>query len=208
MEHKVVDIAPIAFLDILQELIAIAGAPLAKGTLIRLSTSAGKRLKPSDYATFDDFVASSASISNPIAAVEGPAQYYGEGLFGLNECPFAPAIAGYRSVFEALPESFGSVTTEFNRPGPGTDPIHVGNGAGVSPFCAVHQPLRAAAAKRVRIDGNTLDVYQLGCKSATGHIGIARRWLEEGLWSETKVLDVLSSNMCCYGIKLAAELAP
>jgi hypothetical protein len=208
MEHKLVDIAQIAFLEILREIVTIAGAPLTKGTLIRLSTNAGKRLKPMDFATFDDFVASSASAANPVAAIEGPARYYGDGLFGLNVCPFAPTIAGYRSVFETLPESFATVTAEYNRPGPGTDPIFVGNGAGVSPFCAVHQPLRATAAKRVSVSGHTLDVYQLGCKSATGHIGIARRWLENGPWSESKVEDILNNNMCCYGIKLTPEVAP
>jgi hypothetical protein len=205
MDGKIVDIAQIAFLDMLREMISLGGAPLTKGALIRLSTGAGKRMKAVSFASFDEFVASIAVAENPITAIEGPAQYHGQGLFGLKCCPFAPAIATYRSVFEALPESFGTVTTEFNRPGPGTDPIRVGNGAGVSPFCAVHQPLRVAAAQRIEVGGAMLDVYQLGCKSAAGHIGIAARWLEEGQWSEAKVRDILSDSMCCYGVKIAGQ---
>jgi hypothetical protein len=134
--------------------------------------------------------------------VEGKARHYGDGLFGLRACPFSGAITDYKDTFGPLPETYSSVTREFNKPGPGTDPLRVGNGAGVSPFCSVHQPLRAAAAQQITVAGKALVARQLGCKAASGVVGIAKRWLDEGGWSEETVRKILADNMCCYAIKV------
>jgi hypothetical protein len=199
-----IDIAHVAFLDILREMIAVTGAAATKGTLIRIATKAGKQLQAIDFPTWDDFLASVEAAANPMARVEGMAKHYGNGLFGLKACPFAGAISGYRDTFGALPESYGTVTGEFNKPGPGTDPLHVGHGAGVSPFCSVHQPLRAVAAQRITVGGKPLEVRQLGCKAASGAIGLAKRWLDEAGVAEESVRKVLEENMCCYSVKVMA----
>lgn len=199
-----IDIAHVAFLDMLREMIAVTGAAATKGTLIRIATKAGKQLQAIDFATWDDFLASVEAAANPMARVEGMAKHYGNGLFGLNACPFAGAIAGYKDAFGALPESYATVTGEFNKPGPGTDPLHVGQGAGVSPFCSVHQPLRAVAAQRITVGGKPLEVRQLGCKAASGAIGLAKRWLDEAGVAEDSVRRVLEENMCCYSVKVLA----
>lgn len=201
MNNGMVDISQIAFLDMLREMIAMAGPAATKGTLIRLATKAGKQLKPVAYASWQEFLAAVEAADNPIAQTEGVATHYGDGLFGLKACPFGAAIATYKGTFGALPESYASVTAEFNKPGPGTDPIRVGNGAGVSPFCSVHQPLRAAAAQQITVAGKPLSARQLGCKSAAGGVGLAKRWIEESGCTEDAVRKVLENNMCCYVVR-------
>jgi hypothetical protein len=198
----IIDISQIAFLDMLREMIAMAGPAVTKGTLIRLATKAGKQLKAVAFDSWNEFLAAVETATNPIAVAEGPATHYGNGLFGLKACPFAGAISNYKNTFGALPETYASVTSEFNKPGPGTDSIRVGNGAGVSPFCSVHQPMRATAARQITVGGKPLEAQQLGCKSAAGSLGIAKRWIEEGGWSEDAVRKVLENNMCCYAVKV------
>ena len=202
MNNNIVDISQIAFLDMLREMIAMAGPAVTKGTLIRLATKAGKHLKAVAFNSWDDFLAAVETAMNPIAITEGPATHFGNGLFGLKACPFAGAISNYKNTFGSLPESYSLVTGEFNKPGPGTDSIRVGNGAGVSPFCSVHQPMRAAASQQITVGGKPLEAHQLGCKSAAGNLGFAQRWIGEGGWTEDAVRKVLESNMCCYAIKV------
>lgn len=202
MTQNIIDIAQVAFLEMIKEMIAVTGAPATKGALIRLSTKAGKQLTRMEFMTFEDFVASIGGNGNPISTTEGQATYLGEGLFGLVTCPFAGAIANYVRVFGALPDSYAGVTAEFNKPGPGTDPIRVGNGSAVSPFCSVHQPMRSTAASQILIGGHPLVVFQLGCKSAKGAKALSERWIAEGGWSAEAVSRTLDTHMCCYGVKV------
>ena len=64
---NIIDIAQIAFLDMLREMIAMAGPAVTKGTLIRLATKAGKQLKALAFGSWDDFLAAVETATNPIA---------------------------------------------------------------------------------------------------------------------------------------------
>lgn len=199
---QILDIAHISFLDMIRSTIAQTGPAATKGTLMRNTLTTADRFEPTDFPTLDDFVASIEDVSNPITSVEGKAVHFGNGLFGLPACPFATSISNYKSIFSALPEGYNELTEEYNKPNAMTEKYKVGSGAGVSPFCAVHQPLRSALADKITIGGKSVKIYQLGCKSGSGKSGLAENWISEVGLSPEEVTKVLETNMCCYQIKL------
>ena len=201
-EHKIIDIAHIGFLDLIQALVNQSGLASAKGTLMRTAANAAEKIEPVDFPTFEDFVKAIDTLESPIATIEGKAVHLGDGVFGLPQCPFATSISNYKSVFTDLPGGYKELTEEYNRPGAATNRYHVGENAGVSPFCAVHQPLRSSLGSRITVGGKPLAIYQLGCKSGAGHKGLAKKWIDEAGFSEDLVSKVLDDHMCCYAVKV------
>ncbi|MEN8134992.1 MAG: hypothetical protein ABFS18_05580 [Thermodesulfobacteriota bacterium] len=201
-EGKVLDIAHISFLDMIKVMITMSGAAAAKGTLIRNAISTAEKISEVDYPSFDEFLAAIENSTNPITQVEGKATHQGEFVFGLENCPFAPSIGNYTEVFEKLPDGYADFTEEFNKPSKVTDTFRVGEGAGVSPFCSVHQPMRSAIAERIKIGGKKIKVYQLGCKAGSGKKGFAEKWLVETGITQDVVDKVLDNHMCCYYVKV------
>jgi hypothetical protein len=203
-DAALLDIAHVSFLEVIRSLIGQSGSANAKGTLVRLAVKVGERLPRTDFTTLADFVQATDSGTNPIARIEGKAVHCGDGVFGLPACPFAPSIASYRNVFGGLPESYAEATAEFNKASPITDEHRVGYGAGVSPFCAVHQPMRSASVGRITIGGKPVVAYQLGCKSASGKKGLAEKWIAQAGRTPAEVEKILDANMCCYCLKVGA----
>jgi hypothetical protein len=201
-EGKVLDIAHISFLDMIKVMITMSGAAAAKGTLIRNAISTAEKISEVDYPSFDDFLVAIENSTNPITQIEGKATHQGEFIFGLENCPFAPSIGNYTEVFEKLPDGYADFTKEFNKPSKVTDIYRVGEGAGVSPFCSVHQPMRSAIAERIKIGGKKIKIYQLGCKAGSGKKGFAEKWLAETGISQDVVDKVLDNHMCCYYLKV------
>lgn len=197
-EGKVLDIAHISFLDMIKVMISMSGAASAKGTLIRNAIKTAERIREIDYPTFDDYLKAIENATNPITMIEGKASHMGNFVFGLKGCPFAPSIKSYNEVFEKLPDGYADFTVEFNKPSNITDQYHVGEGAGVSPFCSVHQPMRSAFANKITIGGKKIEIYQLGCKSGGGKKGFADKWLAATGIQKDVVDKVLDANMCCY----------
>ena len=201
-EQKILDIAHISFLDMIQALIAQSGAASAKGTLMRNAIKAGEKFPPVNFDSLEEFVKAIDSVETPIAVIEGKAVHVGNGLFGLPKCPFADSISNYKQVFETLPAGYKELTNEFNKPGPVADKLRVGHGAGVSPFCSVHQPLRSSLGDRITIGGKPIEICQLGCKSGAGFKGLAHDLIEKTGYTADQVEKVLDDNMCCYGVKV------
>lgn len=201
-EGKLLDIAHISFLDMIKIMITMSGAAAAKGTLIRNAITTAEKINEIDYPTLADFLTAIENSTNPITQVEGKATHQGEFVFGLAACPFAPSIGSYTQVFEKLPDGYADFTTEFNKPSKVTDMYRVGEGAGVSPFCSVHQPMRSAIAERIKIGGKKVKIYQLGCKAGSGKKGFAEKWMAETGVSKDVVDKVLDNHMCCYYLKV------
>jgi hypothetical protein len=201
-EGKILDIAHISFLDMIKVMITMSGAASAKGTLIRNAISTADKIKETNYPTFDDFLAAIENSTNPITQIEGKASHQGEFVFGLANCPFGPSIKNYTEVFEKLPEGYADFTEEFNKPSKVTENFRVGEGAGVSPFCSVHQPMRSSIAEKITIGGKKIKIYQLGCKAGSGKKGFADRWLAETGISREVVDKTLDNHMCCYFLKI------
>ncbi len=200
---EILDIGHLSCLELIRALITQSGAANAKGTLVRLAVKVGEKTPKVDYPTMDDFLAAVFEGKTPIARIEGKAVHQGGAVFGLPNCPFAPSIRDYSEVFGQLPAVYSEATAEYNKAAPITDQLRVGNGAGVSPFCAIHQPLRSAVANQITIGGKPVLIYQLGCKAASGKKGLAERWIAETGRTAAEVEKVLDTNMCCYYVKVA-----
>jgi hypothetical protein len=201
-EENILDIAHISFLDMIKIMITLSGAASAKGTLIRNALKTSEKIHEIDYATFEEYLAAIENASNPITMIEGKSTHQGNFVFGLQYCPFGPSIKNYNKVFEKLPDGFSDFTFEFNKPSNVTDQYRVGEGAGVSPFCSVHQPMRSAFADKIRIGGKKIQIYQLGCKSGSGKKGFADKWINAAGLSRDIVDKTLDNHMCCYYIKV------
>jgi len=201
-EGKILDIAHVSFLDMIKVMITMSGAASAKGTLIRNAINTAEKIKEVDYPTFEDFLAAIENSTNPITEVEGKATHQGEFVFGLAACPFGPSIKNYTQVFEKLPEGYADFTAEFNKPSKVTENFRVGEGAGVSPFCSVHQPMRSAIAEKISIGGKKIKIYQLGCKAGSGKKGFADRWIAESGVAREVVDKTLDNHMCCYYLQI------
>ena len=201
-DDNILDIAHISFLDMIKVMITLSGAASAKGTLIRNAIKTAERIAEIDYPDFDAYLAAIEAATNPITVIEGKATHAGNFIFGLKNCPFGPSIRNYTKVFEKLPDGFADFTTEFNKPSNITDQFKVGEGAGVSPFCSVHQPMRSAIAEKIKIGGKKIRVIQLGCKSGGGKKGFAEKWLAETGVARDVVDKLLDNHMCCYALKI------
>lgn len=201
-EGKMLDIAHISFLDMIKVQISMTGSAVAKGNLIRNAVSAGEKINEINYETFDDFLAALDDGTNPTTTVEGKSSYQGDFIFGLAKCPFEQSIKNYTTIYGKLPDEYAEFTDEFNKTSRVTDMYRVGEGGGVSPFCAVHQPMRSSVGERITIGGKKIHIYQLGCKSGAGKKGFADKWIEETGANKDVVDKVLDNHMCCYFLKI------
>lgn len=201
-EGKILDIAHISFLDMIKVMIDINGAASAKGTLIRNALNTADKIKEVDYASFDAFLESIENETNPITRIEGKATHKGDFVFGLKNCPFASSIKNYTAIFQKLPEGFAEYTAECNKSGVASKRYRVGEGACVSPFCSVHQPMRSAIAEKIKIGGKDIEVTQLGCKSGSGYKGFADKWIDYAGVSKEVTDKILDNHMCCYHVRI------
>jgi hypothetical protein len=201
-DGKIQDIAHISFLDMIKTMITLVGAAGAKGILMRNALMTADRISEIDYPTYNDYLKAIENSTNPITRIEGKASHKGEGIFGLEKCPFADSIKNYNDVFQGLPASYAEFTAEFNKPGQIPQKYRIGGGAGVSPFCSVHQPMRSAFADKITIGGKKIEIYQLGCKSGSGKKGFADEWIKATNVPKDVVDKVLDNHMCCYYIKV------
>ncbi len=199
---KILDIAHISFIDMIKSIIALSGPASAKGILIRNALATAERTEEVEYSSFEEYLEAIEDSTNPITRIEGKSTHCGNMIFGLEKCPFETSIHNYKEVFKDMPEGYANFTAEFNKSSPITTKYKVGEGAGVSPFCAVHQPLRSALADKIKIGGKNISISQLGCKSATGVKGMAPKWLNENSVEIDKVDEILENNMCCYHLKI------
>lgn len=203
-EKRPYDAGHYSFLELIRVMSTTAGAAFAKGALIKTGLGAAKASPSVEFASLEDFIKSIETVDNPIASFEGKARHYQDGVFGLPTCPFAASIKTFLGVAGSLPVEFKEVTTELNKPSQITEKLRVGEGAAVSPFCGVHQPIRSALGEHVKIGGKPLEIRQLGCKSGSGVKGLAQRWIEEAGVDPKLVEKILDDNMCCYSVRLGS----
>jgi hypothetical protein len=148
MPKQFIDISHIALLELFETFSKQISPGMLNGTLIRISIAAGEKFEVVDYGTLEEFVNASDKGETPLSVLEGRAVHYGKGLFGLPTCPFGRSISNYTQLNkEGLPKVFGEVTQRYNADRPISNKMHIGMGSGVSPFCAIHQPMRPCAAR-------------------------------------------------------------
>lgn len=201
-DEKAWDIAHVMFLEMIETFINSLGGPAVRGHLIRTALRTADKIAEAEYESLDDFSAAVLDMKTSTAKVEGKAQHLGNGLFGLPKCPFAESIANYKSIHGKLPESYVQVTEDYNKPSRVAEEYAIGQGAGVSPFCAIHQPLRSALAKKIKIGGKTVKIYALGCKSGLGVKAISDAVVKQAGFTLEQIDRVLDDHMCCYCVVL------
>jgi hypothetical protein len=206
--HDQYDAGHFSFLELLRALNKLAGPGVAKIMLLKIGMQAASEVPEREYATLEKFIESIKEMDNPISQFEGEANYYGEGIFSLPKCPFAKSIASYKGVKGKLPEDYGEITETLNKPSASSDLFRIAEGAAVSPFCGVHQPIRSALGGRIKIGGQQLKVYQLGCKSGSGKKGLSYRWINEAQLDPDVVDRILNDNMCCDCFRFEPRPAP
>jgi len=192
------DAGHFSFLELLRALNKLAGPGVARIMLLKIGMQAALEVPEREYATLEEFIESIKEMDNPISQFEGEAEYYGDGIFGLPKCPFTKSVASYKSVKGQLPEDYDEITATLNQSSASSDLLRIAEGASVSPFCGVHQPIRSSLGGRIKIGGQQLKIYQLGCKSGSGKKGLSRRWIEETQADPDIVDRILDNNMCCY----------
>jgi hypothetical protein len=197
--------AHFSFLEIIRLLHTTAGPAFAKGALVKHGIAAARASTERAFTTLEDFIASIDKLDNPIAQFEGQAKHYGNGVFGLPRCPFAASIESHKDANGALPPQYDEVTAEMNKPTAATEHLRVGQGTAVSPFCAVHQPLRSAMGERITVAGRAMKIFQRGCRSAAGKRCIADALLEQAGVDRALVDEILDDNMCCYCIRFETD---
>jgi hypothetical protein len=200
---RFVDIGHVSLIELIRQMSESTGASSTKGTLIRLAMNIAKEFPEVEFKDMDEYINSlNNGGANPITSVEKDIEHLGNGLFGIKMCPFSGTVNSFMSVFSQLPGNFKDFTEEYNKPSPATRALRVGEGSGVSPFCAIHQPFRSAVAERIKINGSTARVYQLGCKAASGAKAISVHWCKEVGVSPEEVEKILDDYVCCYAIKI------
>jgi hypothetical protein len=198
------DISHLVFIDLVKNLVDTAGVKVAKGNLMRIAINTGKQVERVDFASFDDLATAASAGDTPLSHLEGKAEYFGDGLFGLAACPFGQLADNYRNFFSKDLEQFKDLTAEFNAESKVTRDLKVGLGAGVGPFCIFHQPMRSQAGSNITIDGRPVEILQLACRNDKGDKAFAESLIAEYGCDRGQVEEVMGENMCCYGIRVKA----
>lgn len=198
---SILDIAHITLLETIRETIISMGGPATKGTLMRRAINIAEQLPEFDYESLDAWEDAVNDQTHPITRIEGLAIRDGF-IFTLPQCPFALSIKTYKELSENLPEEYSQIVEEYNKPSRFTDELMVGHGSGVSPFCAIHQPLRSAAGKKIKIGGNDIQVIQLGCNGGDGKKSISGDLCQIAEVDCKTVEKHLDNGMCVYMVKI------
>lgn len=201
---SILDIAHLTLLETIRETIINMGGPATKGTLMRRAINIAEQLPEVNYENLDAWEEAVNAQTHPITTVEGMA-IRDESIFILPKCPFAPSINTFTGLFKGLPSEYSQIVAEYNKPGRFTKELMVGHGSGVSPFCAIHQPLRSAAGKKIKIGDNDTQVIQLGCKSGNGKKSISDELCQTAGVDRETVEKHLDNGMCVYMVKILEQ---
>ncbi len=199
---KSVDLSHLVFVDLLRNLVDTTGVKVAKGNLMRIAMNTGDNVEAKDFPSFDAFVEALDKGETPLANLEGRAVHIGDGVFGLEHCPFGELAGSYKEFFSSEPTGFKEITEEFNAESRMAKELNVGQGAGVGPFCIFHQPMRSQAAAKITIAGEPIEIIQLACKSGKGDKAYAESLISGFGCEKSKVETVVDNHMCCYGIRM------
>lgn len=198
---SILDIAHITLLETIRETIINMGGPATKGTLMRRAIRISEQLPEAEYESLEEWEEAVNAQTHPITRIEGVAVRDGT-IFTLPQCPFASSIKTYNELYGSMPEEYPQIVEEYNKPGRFTENLMVGHGSGVSPFCALHQPFRSAAGKKIKVDGKNIQVIQLGCKGGDGKKVISDELCEIGEIERDTVEKHLDEGMCVYMVKI------
>jgi hypothetical protein len=199
-KESLLDIAHITLLETIRETIVNMGGPATKGTLMRWALHIAEELPEKEYESFDAWDAAVKDQTHPITRIEGDS-VRDRSIFTLPVCPFAQSITTYKELYHRMPEEYSQIVEEYNKPGEFTRELMVGYGSGVSPFCAIHQPFRSAAARKIKVGGDHIQAIQLGCKGGDGKKSVSDELCQIAGVDRETVENHLDDGMCVYMVK-------
>ena len=199
---RFIDITHLVFLEMLQSYLDQAGPNEVNRFLVKTAMGAAETFPRVDFESMDELVAAIEDLRNPIARIEGRAEYLGDGLFGLSRCPFADTYRTHRRQYQQLGPRLATIQEVFNRPNETTARCSVGHGSAVCPFCCTHQPLRAGIAARITVGRRPVKLVQLACKGVDGRRAFAEEFIKQTGRSREQIDHVLDQYVCCYAITL------
>jgi hypothetical protein len=128
-------------------------------------------------------------------------------LVTIDRCPFEVAIGHYMKLWGGLPGEYEELTNEYNKPSELNEDLKIGCGSASSPFCIMHQPLRAISSTKIVVGGEAITFIQMGCKSALNKIDISAKYLQEQNIMMAEVKQLLQQYQCCFLIKFGENAA-
>lgn len=126
-------------------------------------------------------------------------------LVTIDCCPFEQAIANYLKLLGGFPGEYEELTDEFNKSSDLNEELKIGNGSASSPFCVMHQTLRAASSTKIVVGGEAIKFVHMGCKSALNKIDMSSKFLEEENISPAEIKQLLKQYQCCFLIKFGKD---
>ncbi len=183
------------FMFLLQSITEMMGPDMAKGILQRV----GKSLADSVIEKFGEESLKVNSIDELITKEENPLTYLDDtlenqdgNLLILGACPFKKVLDDYLDLKDEVPPIMSEIKDIYNQEG---------SGYAVSPYCIIHQEYRKTIAEKIEIEGNGVNFFQLGCKSASGEIKYGDDNIGEVGESKDDIENELRENACAYTIK-------
>ena len=182
------------FLFLLDSICNLMGCEMVKGMLQRIGEEIAEKLVK-DFSKESLKVNSLESLvnsNNPLSYFDDTLILEKDNIFILEKCPFLELVTAYKKIAKTMPISFKNITDSYNEEG---------LGYAVSPFCIIHQTYRRKIADYIRVNGETVDLFQLGCKSLSGDIKFAPDNIKSVSLTENIVQTALKEKACMYVIK-------
>ncbi len=180
-------------LYLLQTITELMGPEMAKGSLERVGEAIAERLLQKfgkDSLNVSD-LKDLAKSTNPLKFFDDTLEAQGDKLYVIERCPFIREVRDFLEVNKEMPPLLSEIVEIYNREG---------LGYAVSPFCIIHQTLRAKLVHEIKVGGKDVEFLQLGCKAPSGKIKLADLNIKKVGSSDIAVQEILKSRACCYAI--------
>lgn len=190
----------LVLMETIRETIITTGPAVAKGNLMRMAIKISREIPGTKYENLDELETAAKAGKYPITLIEGVATRDGN-IFVVNSCPFNSSVKMYKELFHSIPAEYVRLMEEFNKPYKSPADLYLGHGSGGSPFCAIHQPFRAAIGKNTTVGGMSANIIHLGCKDWDGNKHISDELCNVAGVSKEAVEKYLDKGDCVYYVK-------
>ncbi len=180
-------------LYLLQTITELMGPEMAKGSLERVGEAIAEKLLQK-FGVDSLHVADLKDLTNnanPLKFFDDTLQMQDGKLYVIERCPFIREVRDFMEVNKEMPPLLTEIVEIYNREG---------LGYAVSPFCIIHQTLRARLVKEIKVGGKDVNFFQLGCKAPSGKIKLADQNITKLGSSDAAIQEVLKTRACCYAI--------
>lgn len=195
------DISHVFFLELIRDFKNNLGASMAIRQMTKRVLDFAKHLPNQHFPDREAFWTALKQGELVINFWDTGIKVHAHDLVTIDKCPFEQAINNYQKLWGGLPNEYIELTEEYNKPSELNEKLKIGCGSGSSPFCAMHQPLRAVSSQKIVVGDKPIQFIQLGCKAGHSKIDISKKFLEAEGIEENEVRELLQQYQCCFLIK-------